>query len=428
MYIKRIFLKNVRCFEEFTLEFEKSNSSVLIVGDNGEGKSTLLRSIAMGLCDSTSAAALFRELGGRFVRRGKEEEDTFIDLYLSNGSEQSFIIETKWRSLKKSIGGSLESLTQTIFRGHKKNERNIIDQEEFPWKSIFIAGYGAGLRTSGSATLDSYLAVDAVYPLFRYDEPLLNPELALRRLVDEEQKRQGRKSKVVPHRRFGILHDFLELLKNILNLGKHDRVYLTRQGIEVRGPWGRCGLESLGDGYKSTIIWVLDLIGRRLLYSRTLNPEQMTGIVLLDEVEQHLHPRWQLNAMPLIQKAFPKIQFIATTHSPLVASGCKNCKIRKITSKHDESSSVYGWLAEDVYREVMDLPTTRYKDVANLIKEFEKLYAKKISGMLSAEDGEKLRKVEEELNRLPGGDPTVLTTKLKNLRIYLQEIDKGNKK
>lgn len=428
MHIKKIFLKNVRCFEEFTLEFEKSNSSVLIVGDNGEGKSTLLRSIAMGLCDESSAAALFRELRGRFVKLGKKEEDTLIDLYLSNGPEQSFIIETKWRSLKKSIGGSLESLTQTIFRGHEKNKKNKIDQEEFPWKSIFIAGYGAGLRTSGSATLDSYLAVDAVYPLFRYDEPLLNPELALRRLVDEEKKRQRRKHDTNRPQRSDILYDFLELLRRILNLEKHDQVYLTRQGIEVRGPWGRCGLESLGDGYKSTIIWVLDLIGRRLLYSRTLNPKQMTGIVLLDEVEQHLHPRWQLNAMPLIQEAFPNIQFIATTHSPLVASGCKNCKIRKITSKYDESSSVYGWLAEDVYREVMDLPTTRPKDVSNLIKDFENLYAKEISGMLSAEDGKKLRKVEEELNRLPGGDPTVLTTKLKNLKIYLQKIGKDKNK
>ncbi|MCJ7508195.1 MAG: hypothetical protein MUO85_05625, partial [candidate division Zixibacteria bacterium] len=141
-----------------------------------------------------------------------------------------------------------------------------------------------------------------------------------------------------------------------------------------------------------------------------------------------LHPRWQLNAMPLIQKAFPKIQFIATTHSPLVASGCKNCKIRKITSMKDESINAYGWLAEDVYREVMDLPTTRHKDVSNLIKDFENLYAKKISGMLSAEDGKKLCKVEEELNRLPGGDPTVLTTKLKNLKKYLQKIGKGNNK
>ena len=140
MHIKKIFLKNIRCFEEFTLEFEKSNSSVLIVGDNGEGKSTLLRSIAMGLCDQSSAAALFRELGGRFIRRGKGGGETLIDLYLSGGQKQSFIIETKWRSLKKSIGGSLESLTQTIFRGDKKNERNKIGQEDFPWKSIFIAG------------------------------------------------------------------------------------------------------------------------------------------------------------------------------------------------------------------------------------------------------------------------------------------------
>jgi DNA repair exonuclease SbcCD ATPase subunit len=44
MYIKKIVLKNIRCFEEFTLEFDKNNRSVLIVGDNGEGKSTLLRS------------------------------------------------------------------------------------------------------------------------------------------------------------------------------------------------------------------------------------------------------------------------------------------------------------------------------------------------------------------------------------------------
>jgi hypothetical protein len=66
--------------------------------------------------------------------------------------------------------------------------------------------------------------------------------------------------------------------------------------------------------------------------------------------------------------------------------------------------------------------------VSNLIKNFENLYTKKISGMLSAEDGKKLRRVEEELNRLPGGDPTVLTTKLKNLNIYLQKIDKSNKK
>lgn len=419
MYIKRIVLKNIRCFKEFTLEFEKSNSSVLIVGDNGEGKSTLLRSIAMGLCDESSAAALFRELRGRFVRRGKEEEDTSIDLYVSNGSEQSFIIETKYRSLKKSVGGSLEGLTQTIYRGHEKNETNKIGQEEFPWKSIFIAGYGAGLRTSGSASLDSYLAVDAVYPLFRYDEPLLNPELVLRRLVDEEKKKQKRSE---------ILNDFLELLRKILNLEKRDRVYLTRQGIEVRGPWeGRCSLESLGDGYKSTIIWVLDLIGRRLLYSQILNPEQMTGIVLLDEVEQHLHPRWQLNAIPLIQNAFPEIQFIITTHSPLVVSGCKNCKIRKVTSNKDEIEDAYGWRAEDVYRNVLDLKSSRASEIQRDIEEYRKLNSKSLTAKISKAESSDMIKLRNKLSRtLHGSDPMLLSLKLKNLK-YVLDKNKGVK-
>jgi len=425
MHIKKIFLKNVRCFEEFTLEFEKSNSSVLIVGDNGEGKSTLLRSIAMGLCDESSAAALFRELRGRFVKLGKEEEDTLIDLYLSNGPEQSFIIETKWRSLKKSIGGSLESLKQTIFRGHKKIKKNIIYQEEFPWKSIFIAGYGAGLRTSGSATLDSYLAVDAVYPLFRYDEPLLNPELALRRLVDEEKKRQRPKHDVILPQRSGILDNFLELLRKILNLKKYDKVYLTRQGIEVRGPWGRCGLESLGDGYKSTIIWVLDLIGRRLLYRRTLDPRKMTGIVLLDEVEQHLHPHWQLRVMSLIREAFPKIQFIVTTHSPLVVSGCKDCKIRKARSPIDEPSDAYGWRAEDVYREILDLESSRNPQIQGDIDRYHELELKSISRRASSKEVQELKRLKKRLEEtLPGSDPQVLTASLDSLTKYLRNSSK----
>ena len=420
MYIKKIVLKNIRCFGEFTLEFEKNNSSVLIVGDNGEGKSTLLRSIAMSLCDESSAAALFRELRGRFVRLGKEDEETLIELYLSDGPKQSFLIETKWRTLKKSVGGSLENLTQSIYRGHKKDKKNKINQEEFPWRSIFVAGYGAGLRTSGSATLDSYLAVDAVYPLFRYDEPLLNPELALRRIVDEEEKKPTLEDGIIQSQPSGILYRFLLLLRKIINLEENDQVYLTRQGIEVQGPWGKCGLEALGDGYKSTITWVLDLIGRRLLYGRTLDPEQMTGIVLLDEVEQHLHPRWQLNAMPLIQEAFPKIQFITTTHSPLVVSGCKDCKIRKITSKHDELEDAYGWRAEDVYRDILELKSSRPLEIQRDIERYRELNLRYLTTKISEQETSEMIRLERELKRrLHGSDPMLSERVNENETLFL---------
>ena len=67
MYIKRLYLKNVRCFEKLEINFDQPGSSILLLGDNGDGKSTILKSLAMGLCDDSSAAALFRELQGEFV-------------------------------------------------------------------------------------------------------------------------------------------------------------------------------------------------------------------------------------------------------------------------------------------------------------------------------------------------------------------------
>ena len=63
MRITRLFLKDVRCFDELTINFDKANSSILAIGENGDGKSTVLRSLAMGLCDQSSASALFQELG-----------------------------------------------------------------------------------------------------------------------------------------------------------------------------------------------------------------------------------------------------------------------------------------------------------------------------------------------------------------------------
>ena len=184
-------------------------------------------------------------------------------------------------------------------------------------------------------------------------------------------------------------------------------------------------MESLGDGYKSTIIWVLDLIGRRLLYRRTLDPRKMTGIVLLDEVEQHLHPHWQLRVMSLIREAFPKIQFIVTTHSPLVVSGCKDCKIRKARSPIDEPSDAYGWRAEDVYREILDLESSRNPQIQGDIDRYHELELKSISRRASSKEVQELKRLKKRLEEtLPGSDPQVLTASLDSLTKYLRNSSK----
>ncbi len=430
LYIKRVELKNIRCFEEFVLEFEKKNESCLIVGDNGEGKSTLLRSIAISLCDVSSASALFRELRGKFVRQKRNDGKSYIEVHLQDTfhREKNYIIRTNFHTIKRRV---LERLSQEVWLKEGDKKKKEIKQAQFPWNRIFVVGYGAGGRVLGTESIESYAVIDGVYTLFRYDEPLQNPELALYRLKTEGEKRKikGKKKDDIfkvsdnpsmEKNEEDVLELFLKLLKDILNLGKKDKLFLTKKGIEVRGPWGRSQLETLGDGYKSTVIWVLDFIGRRLMYGKTLDPKKMSGIVLLDEIEQHLHPNWQIKIMTLIREAFPKIQFITTTHSPLVVSGCKDCKIRKVSSSRDEIGNAYGWRAEDVYRNIMDIRSSRNPEVQGLIDLYRKLDLKNIERKITSEEKGELLKTKKELHeRLHSSDPMLLSIELKNIKCML---------
>lgn len=405
MEIQKIHLKNIRCFDDFTFEFDGINGSALIAGDNGTGKSTILRCLAMSLCDESSAAALFRELHGSIIQKYSKNKEAYIDLYLKDGKKY-YIIETRFTRIRK-----LERLKQTIFLGKEKKKRTI-NQESFPWHLIFISGYGAGARTLGSGSIDSYLPIDAVYTLFRYDEPLQNPELALRRYESEYLNETNEISKNTN----SGLDIFLTMIRDILNLTENDQVLLTKKGIEVRGPWGKTELESLGDGYKSTITWVLDLIGRRLIFGKTLDPKRMTGIVLLDEIEQHLHPKWQLRIMDLITTAFPKMQFIITTHSPLVISGSSGVKTHRIEKGVSSGLDIDGWRVEDIYRDIMGMESQRPKDISDDIKEFQSLDFERLKNKLNKNKDKRYLELKTILkNKLHGNDPLLQLIKLENI-------------
>ncbi len=356
MYITKLKLTNIRCFEELEIDFKEPGSSMLILGDNGDGKSTVLRSLAMGLCDESSAAALFRELPGEFVRRkpGKREVekgdhgDITVDLVdkPDHKDEQKYRMVTRIKALdrfervsqrskpSKKKPPKEKSAVAGLFRFDvKKNEWVTIEEEKFPWKSIFVSGYGAGARSQGTGNYQHYLAVDAVYPIFNSDVPLQNPELAVRRLIDAAQFSDSDPAKQDEHSK-NVLSTVKSLLTDILDLKEEDAVELTSAGIGVKGHWGHAELGELGDGYRATITWVLDLISWWFLsnmpyegedgygkYWLDLDTKEMCGIVLIDEIEQHLHPRWQRTILQSLQKNFPKMQFVATTHSPLCVIG-----------------------------------------------------------------------------------------------------------
>ena len=96
MYITSLYLKNIKCFKELTYKFEDDKgASLVIAGDNSDGKSTILRSIAISLCDQWSAAGLLRELSGEFIRDGSKEGVIKLGLLISSRKKFEIITHIK---------------------------------------------------------------------------------------------------------------------------------------------------------------------------------------------------------------------------------------------------------------------------------------------------------------------------------------------
>lgn len=420
MYIKKIILENIRCFENLEINFDKKGTSALILGDNGDGKSTLLKSLAIGLCDESSAAGLHRELPGELVRKHSKLPGV-ITIELEN-KKRKYKIETSIESLP-----AFERIKQKVYLDGENSS-----QEAFPWSDIFVCGYGPGRQTQGTADLEEYAAVDAVYTLFRYYDPMQNSELAIRRLVEKARSRVGKNNPTEKEKRAEHMLDLIRsLLEHVLNLSEKDKIFITPTGIDIKSHWGRNRLSSLGDGYKATVTWIMDFLSWRMLSGKSLDPKTMAGIVIIDEIEQHLHPRWQINIMRLLQESFPKIQFIASTHSPLVASGCEYCKVISIKRGHaEENKNVYGWLPEDVYREIMGLSEQRPLPVNNKINRYGKLYEKQLTNKpLSSSESQEFHNIMQSLgHQLPESDPVTVTTKISAITDYLKKAKKVNAK
>ena len=415
LYLTRLELRNIRCFPHLVINIGDPRCCTLLLGDNGDGKSTVLRSLAMGLCDQSSASALFRELPGEFVRRDSDDTEAYVQVDLASSAGWRYRIKTQFVALD-----AFERIEQQHFRARGTDRFRSIDQDDFPWDKMFVSGYGPGIRSFGNADYSYYLPVDAVYSLFRYDAALQSPELVIRRLVDEAGQRAPRRGKQT-------LKRLRHALASILNLDGPQSIELTRRGIFVRGPWGREELTALGDGYRATTTWTLDLISWWLLYddepAHDFDAADLTGIVIIDELEQHLHPRWQRTILGQLRDLFPDIQFIVATHSPLVASSCRDTTVHRFENGEHTSYSPYGWRAEDVY-EMMGVPTSRAPSFQQeVIAEFTRLDEKQLRQRLSSTELATFRRLRLELQRLPADDPTRLMIELRNMAKSLQKKD-----
>jgi len=402
MYITKVRLEDVRCFEEAVIDLSEHEpgTSVLIAGNNGIGKSAILRAIAMGLCDRDSAASLLRELEGDYIRKQakksgeKGEKRATIEIDLVDEKHEPWKIKTTVTEWKEFI---IERVEQE-YPPRRRTEGFETFYHFWGKEGLFVTAYGAGLRTEANAKFVDYFAPDAVYSLFKYDAPLQDPETAWRRQIAAVQK-AGR-SRSVP----SVNRKISNLLKHVLNLDDEAEIRLEPNGIFIKEKNELITLDAMGDGHKSLVKLTLDILVWYLLkmnYDEEAKGEErnwqpipmdrdgrpdVRGIVIIDEIEQHLHPKLQRQILRRFRDKFPKVQFIVTTHSPLCVSGTadlgekgkERCRVFSLGREND-NVTVYpreiprGLRADQILLDYFELKTTLNLSTEEKLAELERL-------------------------------------------------------
>ncbi|MCP4369398.1 MAG: AAA family ATPase [Deltaproteobacteria bacterium] len=338
-------MENIRCFHDLEIDLrqgvETPNLLTLIIGKNGTCKTTLLRAIVIGLCDQVDAYPLLSEPIGKLVTEGAAKAVIEIDLI----------------SLKDSKKYTITTEIEQV-RG-----KEFIKEQNYPRlpERVFLCGYGAGRSSlEGPEMGGPYAIRDSAYTLFNYGQPLFSPELTLRRLKDY-LKTENRYQKV------------LSTIKRVLGLSPEVKFNFPEGGgVELSGPsiGKHIALQGWADGYRVAFNWMLDVYGWAMRAKKLTPTGEIRGIVLIDQLEQHLHPSLQMEMPRRLKKAFPEVQFFATSHSPNIILGALPHEVVSLYRKNDivhkeEIPDFSGYSAEDIQIDKRLFDTGAYSPETN---------------------------------------------------------------
>jgi hypothetical protein len=320
MYIERLHVRNVRLLAEQEFSFLNADGTprlwTVIVGENGVCKSTILQAIALAAMGPKLGSALVPN--AQRLRNVNSSEAASIDLTLQPPSPgASFVSALRIEPNRFDVTPGESSCGADRLDG-------IRARRESGW---FVAGYGVGrfLAEPGEATLPKDPVVDRVRGLFNLHHKILGIAFSSAFHLRETKLwsrywnslRQVFDAEVSGER---LLPGYSRL---DLDPDDENRFMAESNRFELRVDGQRLNLPAtwLSDGYQAMISWITDLLGHALLEDEDADPRELQGIVLLDEIDLHLHPTWQRRIVPLLRQAFPKLQFIVNTHSPLVLAG-----------------------------------------------------------------------------------------------------------
>lgn len=325
MYITRIDINNIRSIKNLTWKppIGKKSGWQVVIGDNGSGKSTFLRAIALALVGPTEALAL-RQDWNSWLNNKEKEGITWLNLSYDKKVDK---ISGKGKVVQK------KNLTAGIRFIRDNNEVKIQPMKSRTSASRHVWGGKEGWFSVAYGPFRRFSGGDKDYEKLFYSNPKLAAHLsvfgeniALTECIRWLQDLQFQK---LENRAEGNLLDDIFKFVNQPDFLPHNAELKTisSKGVEfVDGNGCILPVEDLSDGYRSILSMTFEII-RQL--ARVYDPRNLfengdytkiiaSGVILIDEIDAHLHPTWQRRIGQWFCKHFPNLQFIVTTHSPLV--------------------------------------------------------------------------------------------------------------
>lgn len=382
-YISRIYIENIKCFLGVNnLNLLDDDGTIVqwtvILGNNNSGKTNILKSIAdleptlLNLngdkpeinCTPVNLKKNFKSENRHFLKPDKVKRFIGCDILYRKRTSTTSYFSGKFSFYKKELQKENNNIPNWGFEPNKMWTGGKYDI----LSNLQIYGYGVTRRT-GNKGLVGKEEVSNSSTLFNPEMTLINIEDWLLQLdYANKNKQKGATEtlqKIKSLINTGLLPDISDFKFESAENLKNNILFKTKNG------WSK--LQDLGYGYQTTLSWIIDLCKKMFeRYPRSVNPLAEPAIVLVDELDLHLHPSWQKNVVQFLTEVFPATQFIVTSHSPLLIQSLDKLNLF-ILSKTDDGvvikkstkSTFKGWSVEEILEDVMNLDNGNYSNTYN---------------------------------------------------------------
>lgn len=419
MLLKEVKIKNFRGISEWNINLESGFN--IIKGENGKGKTSILEAIAValggfveGLDDVRSRDFSKDEMRHiyKMVGDGSYDKSVAIPVEVSVAA----ILDGElydWTRGKSSIKSTKSSIIPADVCQKAELMANVSDQE---LPVLFYRGDGRGWtqrrKSAGNLFRNQYfrtIGYECALDGISDHEFLLNWCARMEQIAWQKERKVAEYEAVKK-----AAADFMQYMEPG---GKYE-VFYDKQLEELmyrKEDWA-LPVTGLSAGYQSLIWMVLDIAYRMA----ALNPfkkekiAETQGIVLIDELDMHLHPKWQWNIIQALRMVFPHVQFIAATHSPILFASAKNVWLIDVEKEEIEYSwSHYGIdinTSVNAYQGTQEIPA----EVKEKVEEF--------GDAMDAEDYDRAKKMLEKLETdTAPAHPLLLRLRTSRKRILLSK-------